>query len=124
MRRFMTAPFLSALVESVRAARGAERRECDSDSGTEFARRGVKGEFRQANRGLLRRMEHTTTIRIVLAAAGACAILSCSLPPPAPVATSQPATFDASRVMRGARLAAVGNCVSCTTATGWQQYAC
>jgi mono/diheme cytochrome c family protein len=118
----MAAPFLSALVKSVCAARCAGRRDCDSDRATEFARGGVKGVFRQANSLLLRRMEHAM-MRIALATAGACAILSCTLPEPAAIAPPRPAAFDAATVARGARLAAVGNCVSCHTAPGGKPYA-
>jgi len=67
-------------------------------------------------------MEHMIT-RFALATFGACAILSCTLPPPAPLASARPASFDAASVARGARLAAVGNCVSCHTAPGGRPYA-
>ena len=50
-------------------------------------------------------------------------MLSCGLPPPAPVAPSARATFDPSTVSRGAHLAAVGNCVSCHTAPGGKPFA-
>src|SRR5690348_7816517 len=71
---------------------------------------------------LLRRMDHARTSR---AAAGlaAFAILSCTAPPPAPSGPLPPAHFDAATVARGARLAAMGNCVSCHTAPGGMPFA-
>src|SRR5258706_15916472 len=57
------------------------------------------------------------------AALGAFAILSCTAPPPAPSGPMAPARFDAATVAKGARLAAMGNCVSCHTAQGGKPFA-
>lgn len=117
----MAAPLGSVLVRRACAARRAER-QCDSDSATEFAGRPTSAVSRHANSVLLCRMDHVT-IRAVLAALAAGTMLSCSLPAPAPIAAAQPVSFDAAAVARGARLAAVGNCVSCHTAPGGKPYA-
>ncbi|HSW83729.1 MAG TPA: c-type cytochrome [Usitatibacter sp.] len=54
---------------------------------------------------------------------GAFAILSCTAPPHAPSGPMAPAHFDAATVAKGARLAAMGNCVSCHTAEGGKPFA-
>src|SRR5258706_2309373 len=61
--------------------------------------------------------------RRLAAALGAFAILSCTAPPPAPSGPMAPARFDAATVAKGARLAAMGNCVSCHTAQGGKPFA-
>jgi len=67
-------------------------------------------------------MDHARISRAASAAL-AFAILSCTAPPPAPSGPLPPARFDAATVARGARLAAMGNCVSCHTAPGGKPYA-
>lgn len=50
-------------------------------------------------------------------------VVSCSLQAPAPAANAPGRHFDSAAIARGARLAAVGNCVSCHTAPGGKPYA-
>src|SRR5258705_4915708 len=88
----------------------AVRRGCDSE---------YKWEFKLV---LLSRMDHPMTSRLA-SALGAFAILSCTAPPPAPSGPMAPARFDAATVAKGARLAAMGNCVSCHTAQGGKPFA-
>jgi len=65
------------------------------------------------------------TLRNRAAALSACLLLlSCGAPEPlGSAATATPARFDAAQVAQGARLAAVGNCITCHTAPGGKPYA-
>jgi len=71
---------------------------------------------------LLRRLDHMRTSWLAVGLA-AFASLSCTAPPSAPSGPMPPARFDAATISRGARLAAMGNCVSCHTAPGGKPFA-
>ena len=74
------------------------------------------------NSVLLRRMEHITRNRSLLAAVATC-LLSCGAPSPAPSEPPAVASYDRAVVARGAQLAAAGNCVTCHTAPGGKPFA-
>ena len=67
-------------------------------------------------------MDHETPSRLILALSAAC-LLSCGTPSTLPTEAPAAPRFTAPDVARGARLAAVGNCVSCHTAPGGKPYA-
>jgi mono/diheme cytochrome c family protein len=67
-------------------------------------------------------MDHDMHNRLILALSAAC-LLSCGTPSPLPGEAPAAPHFAAPDVARGARLAAVGNCVSCHTAPGGKPYA-
>ena len=64
-----------------------------------------------------------TTIGRLAAGLAAFASLSCTAPPSAPSGPMPPARFDAATISQGARLAAMGNCVSCHTAPDGKPFA-
>jgi mono/diheme cytochrome c family protein len=61
--------------------------------------------------------------RALLTAALAAPLASCAIPPMAPVATPSPSAFERADVVRGAELAALGNCDSCHTPIDGPAYA-
>ena len=69
-------------------------------------------------------MDHASTLReAFLIFAVLTGLAACSVQAPSSASTLAPPRFDAGIVARGARLAAVGNCVSCHTAADGKPYA-
>ena len=79
--------------------------------------------FRQQDWVRLRRMDQTLR-KFAAAVSGCLLLLSCGMPETlTSTAPATPARFASAQVAHGARLAAVGNCVTCHTAPGGKPYA-